>query len=115
MATQLEREKEKRVEHLKQLAIRRIALKDLARGWVGWHELWSVKVRQRNLLKKAGAKLTKPKLVAAYAHWFKSWSADQASRAAMTVEQRLADEEQKRCVLSALALTLPNRPCPNPS
>ena len=55
------------VEHLKSVAIRRIALKDLARGWSGWHGAWAEKVRQRNLLKQAGARLTKPKLVNAYA------------------------------------------------
>ena len=47
---ELEREREKRVEHLTNVAIRRIALKDLARGWSGWHDMWSQKVRQRNLL-----------------------------------------------------------------
>ena len=46
---QLEREREKRVEHLKQVAIRRIALKDLARGWMGWHSIWNETVRQRIL------------------------------------------------------------------
>ena len=103
MADSLEAEKEKRVEHLKSVAIRRIALKDLARGWMGWHGVWSEKVRQRNLLKKAGARLTKPKLLAAYSGWRKDWEAEYKVRASMTMDQKLAEEARKRAEAEAEA------------
>ena len=60
-------DKEKRVEHLTGMAARRMGKKELAMGWQAWSELYHEKVHQRNLLKKAGARLTKPKLIIAYA------------------------------------------------
>jgi len=91
---ELEKEKEKRVEHLKSVAIRRIALKDLARGWMGWHGMWSEKVRQRNLLKQAGSRMTKPKLVAGFSHWFKDWMLEAGSKYA-TAEAKLRGAQQQ--------------------
>ena len=70
-------EKQKRVEHTQQMAMRRLAKRDLSRGWVAWHDMFAEERRRRNLLKKAGAKLTKPKLVAAYLHWRRDWDADE--------------------------------------
>jgi len=90
----LELEREKRVEHLKSVAIRRIALKDLARGWMGWHGMWSEKVRQRNLLKQAGARMTKPKLIASYSHWFKDWMLEAGAKYA-TAEAKLRGAQQQ--------------------
>ena len=92
---ELEREKEKRIEQVKNMAVRRILLKDLARGWTGWHGMWSEKVRQRNLLKQAGARLTKPKLVAAYSHWIKDWNAEMSSLANMTQDEKVVALEIK--------------------
>ena len=57
MTKQLEAERERRVEGLKAVAIRRMVLKELARGWSGWFAMYEAKVHQCNLLKKAGARL----------------------------------------------------------
>jgi hypothetical protein len=101
MEKMLAAEKEKRVEHLKQVAIRRIALKDLARGWVGWHGMWSEKVRQRNLLKKAGARLTKPKLVACYGKWRQSWHHEQMANFGKSDKQLLVEMGEKNSALES--------------
>ena len=47
-------EKEKRVEHLCGMILRRILKKDLSRGWTAWHEMWSIESHQRRLLQGAG-------------------------------------------------------------
>jgi hypothetical protein len=90
------RDKEKRVEHLIGMAARRMGKKELASGWQAWSELYHEKVHQRNLLKKAGARLTKPKLIIAYAQWHADWrdgaAAHAAALAAATQSQRLAAE-----------------------
>ena len=57
LTTQLEAERERRVEGLKAVAIHRMVLKELARGWSGWFAMYEAKVHQCNLLKKAGARL----------------------------------------------------------
>jgi len=89
-------DKEKRVEHLTGMAARRMGKKELAMGWQAWSELYHEKVHQRNLLKKAGARLTKPKLIIAYAQWHADWrdgaAAHTAALAAATQSQRLATE-----------------------
>ena len=38
IGSKLEAEREKRIEHTQQMAIKRIIKRDLARGWVGWLE-----------------------------------------------------------------------------
>ena len=66
-------EREKRIEHTKEMAIRRIGKRDLARGWTAWFDLYSQIVYERRLLQQAGNKLTKPKMSAAWTAWQKDW------------------------------------------
>ena len=48
---QLEAEKEKRIEHVQQIAARRIGHMGLARGWSAWHSQFEEQQwRQRMLL-----------------------------------------------------------------
>ena len=100
-------DKERRVEHLTDMAARRMGKKELAMGWQAWSELYHEKVHQRNLLKKAGARLTKPKLISAYAQWHADWrdgaAAHAAALAAATQSQRLA-AETSRAVQAEAAL-----------
>lgn len=96
MEEELEREKERRIEHTKQMALRRIMQKDLGRGWSAWHGQWSQVVRARSLLRKSAAALSKPKLVASFAHWQRDWEVDKAARVAMTNEKKL-QEEREQC------------------
>ena len=34
----LAREKQKRIEHTQEMALRRIGKRDLSKGWVAWHD-----------------------------------------------------------------------------
>mgnify|MGYP003327648699 CR=1 FL=1 len=63
---QLEEQKEKRVAHLQQQAARRMGQADLANGWSVWWEQWEEVSRQKRMLAAAGAKLSRPGLVAAF-------------------------------------------------
>ena len=52
-----------RVAHLGQVGVRKLLRTALSRGWAAWHGVWLESTRQRNLLKKAGARLTRPLLL----------------------------------------------------
>ena len=96
MEEQMAAEKEKRIEHTKQMALRRIGKRDLTRGWTAWFELWYEVQRQKALLRGAGARLTRPKLVASVQHWRRAWEAAQHARASMSMTQRLQAEMDER-------------------
>ena len=85
-------EHEKRVEHTKEMALRRIGKRDLTRGWVAWFEVFDERRRGVNMLKNAAARLTRPKLVQLMRAWKDSWEAKQASVARLTVEGRMREE-----------------------
>ena len=74
----------------------------LSRGWSAWHRVWSEKARRTKLLKLASAMLIQPKLVAAYSHWSRDWSAQQArdkeeaERAAAEEKARKAEEKARK-------------------
>ena len=102
------REREARIEHLTQMAAKRMGKKELAMGFGGWAEVWSEKVHQRTLLKQSSARLTKPKLVHSYGHWRQDWIAAAAVRAAaqaaVKVTQRLDAEAAKTQMAEAEVL-----------
>ena len=76
MEEQLEAEKEKRVAHLQQQAMRRIANAGIASGFSAWQEQWAEAARQKRMLAAAAARLTRPALAAAVAHWRQDWHAE---------------------------------------
>ena len=88
-AEQLEAERQKRVEHLAQVGMRRIMQQGLARGWSAWYDQWEEYTRNKRLLAAAGQRLTKPKLVQAFMHWQRDWDVEMASEAMMTEKDRL--------------------------
>ena len=96
MEEELEAEKEKRVAHLGQMGVRRLMQQGLARGWTAWHDQYADAIRQRNILKQAGARLTKPKLIASYTHWRRDFEAETASKKLMTKVERSAREVAQR-------------------
>jgi uncharacterized protein (UPF0254 family) len=96
MEEQLEKEKEKRVEALGQQGLKRIMNQKLAMGWAAWHDMWATNVKQRNLLKKAGARLTKPKLIQAYTQWRRDWEIETHQNATLSTEQKLLVEIKTR-------------------
>ena len=63
------------MQHLQEVAARRIGQQALTRGWAGWHEQYLGLKRRQQLLVAAGARLTRPKLVASYRVWLHDWSA----------------------------------------
>ena len=73
MNEQLEAEKEKRVAHLQQQAMRRIANAGLASGFGAWQEQWEEAARQKRMLAAAGARLRRPALAASLSHWSNDW------------------------------------------
>ena len=98
---QMEREKEKRVQHLGEMGLKRMLNQKLAMGWSAWHDLWEEKSRQQRLLKAAASRLTKPKLTAAMAWWRDDWRSAEAGKLSMSMESRLAEEMRTRQTLEA--------------
>ena len=91
-----EQAKERRVEELKTKAMRRIANQGLMKGWAVWHEVWEAKAKKRRMLAAAGAKLTRPQLVASLERWKVGWAAEMAAQKGATFEQRLKQSEVRR-------------------
>ena len=71
----------------------------LSLGWSAWHEMYTEYKRKRRLLMSAGARLTRPKLVHAFAHWQEDWDATELAKeeraARMTENERLAAEARQ--------------------
>ena len=91
----LAEEKQKRIEHLQQNAVRRIIHKDLGRGWTAWFDLYTEKKRQQRLLKKAGNRLSKPKVAASFAHWLHDWEVESTQQAMMSSREKFENEIAK--------------------
>ena len=80
-------DKEKRVEHLTQMAVRRMGKKEISRGFEAWADMYFEEQRRKRLLVAVGAKLAKPKLSAGYARWRHDWEANGASQEGTGQEQ----------------------------
>ena len=65
----LEAERQKRVDHLQQIAARRIGQMVLARGWSAWHSQFEEQQWRERMLLQAGGRLMRPKLFSTFAHW----------------------------------------------
>eukprot|EP00964_Phaeocystis_antarctica_P152584 scaffold120545_cov51-Phaeocystis_antarctica.AAC.1 len=75
------RERTGRVEALAGKAMKRIKNAGILAGWGAWHEQWEVAARQKRMLAAAGARLARPALAAAVAHWRADWDAARAAAA----------------------------------
>ena len=67
------REREERVEALAGKAMRRIQNAGIIAGWTAWQEQWETAAWQKRMLAAAGARLARPALAAAVAHWRGEW------------------------------------------
>merc|ERR1740133_658232 len=76
-----EKAKEARVEQLTHKAIKRICNQGIMRGFSAWSEQYFAAARQKRMLAAAGARLARPALAAAVAHWRADWDAATAARA----------------------------------
>ena len=92
MEEKLAAEKEKRIQHTQQMAVRRIGKRDLTRGWVAWSEEYFEQRRRKNMLKAAAARLTKPKVVACLKAWRESWEEKQGALKMLTLEGRMKEQ-----------------------
>ena len=101
MEAQLEAEREKRIAHLGEIGVKRMMNQKLSMGWSAWLEMYEDYQRKKRLLKNAGARLTKPKLVHAFAHWQADWDADVAEKAAMSHAERLQREIKEKQAVEA--------------
>ena len=77
------------------MAIHRIMKRDLSRGWIAWFDLWSAQQYQKNLLKAAAARLTKPKLAASMRHWRADWEAVEAEKRSMSFAEQLREQKKE--------------------
>ena len=98
-ALALEAEKEKRVAHLQQQAMRRIANAGLASGFGAWQEQWEEAARQKRMLAAAGARLARPALAAAVALWVGEWRAAEAEKAAAAERASLVHKDGEHAAL----------------
>ena len=55
--------------------MKRICSQGLIRGWTAWQEQWETAARQKRMLAAAAARLARPALAAAVAHWRGEWEA----------------------------------------
>ena len=69
LAMQEKKEKEARIEYLKQSAMRRMKNAGVIKGWSAWVDMWEEKVQQRNMLKQAAGRLIAPQRSAAFKFW----------------------------------------------
>jgi hypothetical protein len=76
------------VEHLTQLAARRMGKRELAMGFESWASAYIERSRRNRVLWLAGAKLTQPKLVACYGHWRRDWTGENAMLARLSFTGR---------------------------
>merc|ERR1711965_403246 len=91
MEDKLEEEKEKRIAHLQQQAMRRIANAGIASGFSAWQEQWAEAARQKRMLAAAGARLARPALAAALAHWMALWREEEEAQRAARFKKAKAD------------------------
>ena len=69
LAEQEEETREQKVAYLQRNAARRMFQADLLYGWSTWQEQWEEAARQKRMLAAASARLARPQLAAAVAHW----------------------------------------------
>ena len=91
---QLEAQKEKRVAHLQQMAVKRMMQAGLTKGWQTWLDLYEERQRSMRMLAAAAGRLMRPALAAALTHWRIDWQQMQqaAIKAAYKARVRLAEE-----------------------
>ena len=96
LVEQLERERERRVVHLQNVAARRIGQMELAKGWSAWHEQYLARLRCTQLLRNATSMISKPRLVASYKVWLHDWHEAQAAKTEKSYAVLLKEQSELR-------------------
>ena len=86
LAEALEAEKEKRVAHLQQMAVKRMMQAGLTKGWQTWLDMYLEHQRHKRMLAAAAGRLMKPALSAALSAWREDWGEER---------QRILEEGQR--------------------
>ena len=73
LSEQIETETSKRVSHSVGIAVRRLGKQQLSKGWQTWLDGWLEQQRHKRMLAACGARLSRPQLAAACAHWRRDW------------------------------------------
>ena len=73
LAKQAEEQKELRVAHVQQMAVRRLGKQQLSKGWQTWLDMYLEHQRHKRMLASAAGRLMKPALSAALTHWRVDW------------------------------------------
>ena len=90
-----QQEKERLVEMCQQQALRRMKNRELAMAWTTWQEHYYAKARQLQLLATAGARLSRPLLVGALAHWRDDWEATEERKLRYVLTSRHTDATRR--------------------
>ena len=109
MAEQAEAEKDARVAHLQQMAIRRFGKAEILRGWQAWYDLWAQESRQRRILAAAAGRLSRPALAASLTHWREDWEAMRIQAALNDVRAGLEAKAQRAAEAADEALEAERR------
>jgi len=96
MEEEAEREKEARIEHLSQMAARRMGKRELSAGWETWAEMYHAHRRQQRLGAIVLARLIKPRFIEAWTHWYHSWTSQQMHDLKTSHTQQLGSEKMQR-------------------
>ena len=100
-------EREKRIEHLKQMATLRLKNQGITRGWVAWHHQFEDRRNRRRLVSIAAARLRAPRMFATFNLWRTDWDAATNSKRDAVFSTRKKDaEETVRETLEALRAEL---------
>ena len=86
LAEALEAEKEKRIAHLTQMAVKRMLKAGLTKGWQTWLDMYLEHQRQKRMLAAAAGRLMRPALSAALTQWREDWAEER---------QRILEEGQR--------------------
>ena len=96
MKETVESEREKRIEHAKEMALRRLGKKELVLGWTTWVESYHQRQQNVRALKAAANRLSRPRLVHSFAHWQREWTINETNRSRFTHQQLAAHEQARR-------------------
>ena len=77
LAKQVEEQKELRIAHVQQMAVRRLGKQQLSKGWQTWLDGWLELQRHKRMLAGAAGRLMRPALSAAVAAWRTDWQVKQ--------------------------------------
>jgi len=102
LAERLERQREKQIAHLEQIAAARMGKASLARAWQTWLDLHLEQRWQERMLRATAGRLLKPAVAAALALWRASWRAEEV--AALAESQRALRGEREALSAEGAAL-----------